>query len=182
MIINKSLFTKDNIVKILNYSIMGLTAIQVAIPSLPPLSSDPTKSIYYYKILSAIIIFVVPVLTAWKQATSKYINNKAIWSALFIIFVAAVGGLADFFNHLPFTPSPLTTQWIRTGITGLSLVVNLISRKVAPSELQKLKTLGIDAISTTVTSNIDTVDNTVSVISVTDSNNNSNNNNQKKTS
>jgi hypothetical protein len=128
---------KQTVINTLNYSIATLTALQGILPGLPPLSSSPERNAYFLKIISAIIVFVVPVLTAWKQKASEYINDNALLLTFGAILLAIGGGLNDLFNGIDF--NPITQQWLRFGVTAISLLINLFSRKIVPSAKETIR-------------------------------------------
>lgn len=128
---------KKTVINWLNYTIGFLTALQGILPGLPPLSSSPERNAYFLKIISAIIVFVVPVLTAWKQKASEYINDNALLLTFGAILLAIGGGLNDLFNGIDF--SPVTQQWLRFAVTALSLLINFFSRKIVPSAKETIR-------------------------------------------
>lgn len=128
---------KKSLINFLNYSILILTLLQGLLPGLPPLTSSPERNAYFLKIISAVIVFVVPVLTAWKQQASEYINDNALLLTFGAILLAIAGGITDLKNA--FGWAPLTEQWVRFGITALTLLINLLSRKIVPSAKETIR-------------------------------------------
>ena len=103
------------------------TLFQGLIPSLP--IPDTT-------VVSAIVMFLVLALTAWRQAFSQIINNAALWPTIIIAAIATIGGLNDLFDV--FSISDIAGQWIRFSITALTAVLNLLSTTYWPIKDKKI--------------------------------------------
>lgn len=103
------------------------TLFQGLIPSLP--IPDTT-------VVSAIVMFLVLALTAWRQAFSQIINNAALWPTIIIAAIATIGGLNDLFGR--FSISDIAGQWIRFSITALTAVLNLLSTTFWPIKDKKI--------------------------------------------
>ena len=103
------------------------TLFQGLIPSLP--IPDTT-------VVSAIVMFLVLALTAWRQAFSRIINNAALWPTIIIAAIATIGGLNDLFDV--FSISDIAGQWIRFSITALTAVLNLLSTTFWPIKDKKI--------------------------------------------
>ncbi len=103
------------------------TLFQGLIPSLP--IPDTT-------VVSAIVMFLVLALTAWRQAFSQIINNAALWPTIIIAAIATIGGLNDLFDV--FSISDIAGQWIRFSITALTAVLNLLSTTFWPIKDKKI--------------------------------------------
>ena len=103
------------------------TLFQGLIPSLP--IPDTT-------VVSAIVMFLVLALTAWRQAFSQIINNAALWPTIIIPAIATIGGLNDLFGV--FSISDIAGQWIRFSITALTAVLNLLSTTFWPIKDKKI--------------------------------------------
>lgn len=116
----------QNYLGVLTILVVVLTAFQGLIPTMP-ITNTITISI-----ISAVILFLVNTLTAWKQYLSKVIDNKAIIPIAIMCLLALVGGLNDLFKVFPF--DDITNQWIRFGFTCATLVLNLLSQLMFPKE------------------------------------------------
>ena len=103
------------------------TLFQGLIPSLP--IPDTT-------VVSAIVMFLVLALTAWRQAFSQIITNAALWPTIIIAAIATIGGLNDLFGV--FSISDIAGQWIRFSITALTAVLNLLSTTFWPIKDKKI--------------------------------------------
>lgn len=113
--------TKAKLVSIFTIVALVLTAFQGLIPMMP--LSDTT-------LISAIVMFLVSGLTAWKQALSQDIANTALWPTIIVAIVATLGGLNDLFNVIPVADK--TGQWIRFGITAITAILNILSNILWP--------------------------------------------------
>jgi hypothetical protein len=117
--------SKSKVVNIFTLLVLALTAFQGLIPTMP-LSNPATLTL-----VSAIVMFLVSALTAWKQALSVEIDNAGIWPTLIVAIVATIGGLNDLFQVIPFGQN--TSQWVRFGITFLTMIINLASKVIWPT-------------------------------------------------
>lgn len=104
------------------------TTFQGLIPALP--IPDVT-------LISAITMFAVTALTAWKQFVSIEIDDAALYPTLIIALIATLGGLNDLFGVIHFGET--ASQWIRFGITFLIMFLNVISKLLWPTEETKSK-------------------------------------------
>lgn len=101
--------------------VMFFTLFQGLIPSLP---------INDTAIISAVVMFLVQGLTAWRQAFSQNISNASLWPTIIIATVSTFGGLNDLFNVVQI--SEVAGQWIRFSITALTAILNLLSTILWP--------------------------------------------------
>lgn len=116
---------KSKITNIFTLLVLLGTAFQGLIPTIP-LSNATTLTI-----LSAITLFLVSGLTAWKQALSVEIRNHSLKPTIIVAIVATLGGLNDLFNVIPL--SETANQWIRFVITLITLFLNLASKVLWPT-------------------------------------------------
>jgi hypothetical protein len=100
------------------------TAFQGLIPTLP--ITDPTQ----IKVLSAVALFSVSALTLWKQFLSEDISNESLWPTMLVTLAATLGLVSDLTNTLPFTQH--TAQWVRFGVTFVTMSINLASSTLYP--------------------------------------------------
>lgn len=120
---------KANIVNLFTILVVVLTGLQGVIPAMP-LNSPQAITI-----ISAVILFIVSGLTAWKQALSNEINNAAVLPTIIVAFVATLAGALDLLKVIPMSES--IAQWMRFGITTVTLVINLISKAIWPTPQTK---------------------------------------------
>lgn len=121
--------SKTKLTDIFTLLVIVLTTFQGLIPTLPV--SDTSV----ITILSAIIMFLVASLTAWKQLLSVEIRNGGLWPTIILGLIATIGGLNDVLNVL--TIGQLTGQWIRFGITASLMILNMISKILWPTPQTK---------------------------------------------
>jgi hypothetical protein len=122
-------FTKE---KILNVSIYFLTAIQLLFSYAPPPIDDGAL-----KIISAVILFLVPGLTAWRQTISLDIKNEIRKYTWLIVALGFVGGVTDITNLIPVDNQ--LGQWARFVLTGACTMLNSMSKFLLPSDYYKFK-------------------------------------------
>ena len=127
--------TKSNLVRAVTFSVGLITILQGLVPAMP-LGAETTV------LISAILIYVASILTAIKQAVSVEIKTrKALVYSIILVLIATIGGLNDVLNvvHL----NDLLAQWLRFGITGSILILNLASKTLFPTEegqvIEKIK-------------------------------------------
>lgn len=92
----------------------------------------PIKNELVISIISALVLFLVSTLTAWQQYLSKLTDNKALIPTLILCAIALVGGLNDVFNVIPM--SEIANQWVRFGITFVTMCLNLTSNLLFPKD------------------------------------------------
>lgn len=105
------------------------TAFQGVIPAIP-LSNQTAITV-----LSSVTMFLVSALTLWKQWLSNEINNKSLKPTLIVTIVATLGLLNDLFGVVHI--SGLAGQWVRFGLTFITMFLNLISKVMYPTEETK---------------------------------------------
>ena len=103
--------------------VMIFTLFQGLIPNLP--ISDTT-------VISAVVMFLVSALTAWRQAFSQNISSTSLWPTIIIAIIATLGGLNDLFNIVKI--SEVVGQWIRFSITAVIATLNLLSTILWPAK------------------------------------------------
>lgn len=111
--------------KLVTALVLMLTVIQGLVPSLP------IVDVGLKTMLSAIFMFLVQAMTAWRQHVNSLISTTAEKFTLGMFILAALGGLNDFFNVIQI--SETAGQWIRFSITAATAVINLISPIVWPA-------------------------------------------------
>lgn len=114
---------------ILTIIVTILTTIQGIFPMIPGVTEGVLT------ILSTIVMYVVGILTLWKQRISEEINNDATIPTWIVLAIAAVAGLNDIFDVV--TLSAATDQWVRFGITAVLLILNMISKMQYPTSQTK---------------------------------------------
>jgi hypothetical protein len=113
-------------VNILSIVAIFLTAFQGSISMMP---GDTT-------IVSAVVMFLVTGVTAWKQAFCTEINSKALTPTIIIAIIATLGGFNELIRAIPF--SEVAAQWIRLTITTLVMSLNLLSKYLWPTDSKLL--------------------------------------------
>lgn len=116
----------QNYLGVLTMLVIFLTTFQGLIPTMP-INNPLTISI-----ISAIVLFLVNTLTAWKQYLSKAIDNKAMIPVAIMCLLALLGGLNDLFDVFHFNAN--TNQWIRFWLTFITMGLNLLSQLLFPKE------------------------------------------------
>lgn len=116
--------TQPNALKIFSTLVVFLTALQGLVPAMP--ITNP----YTITLVSSILMFLVSALTAWKQYFAVDIKMSALRPTIFVAILATVGGLNQLFDvvHL----SPLVSQWVRFGLTFVTMAINLTSKLLYP--------------------------------------------------
>lgn len=118
-----------NLERLFTLFVVLLSTLQTAIPSLP--ISNPNT----ITLVSAIVMFLVVGLTAWKQYFSVEITNASLIPTVIIAIVATLGGLNDLIGA--FHISPALGQWIRFAVTAVVTILNVVSKELWPSPAAK---------------------------------------------
>ncbi len=113
---------KSRLTNLFTALVLMLTTFQGLIPALP---------IGNTVAISAIVMFLVSGLTAWKQYLSIEIDNIGLKPTLFVAILATLGGFNDLLNVIHVNET--TGQWIRFGITFLAAFINLASKLLWPT-------------------------------------------------
>ena len=113
---------KSKVTMLFTMLVLLFTTLQGLLPALPMGNTT---------VLSAIIMFGVSGLTAWKQYLSIEIDNSSLWPTLIVAILATLGGLNDLVNLVHF--NSVTGQWVRFGITFLTAFLNLASKILWPT-------------------------------------------------
>lgn len=121
-----SISTRSKLAGLFTLLVVLLTTFQGLIPAMP--IGNPTV----LTTVSAFTMFFVSALTVWKQFLSNEIDNKAMWPTLIVAIVATVGLLNDILNvvHL----SGAVGQWVRFGITAVTMMLNMASKILWPTD------------------------------------------------
>jgi hypothetical protein len=114
---------KNKLANVFTLLVLLLTTFQGLIPTMP---------ITNVTVISAVTMFLVTGLTAWKQYVSAEIDNASMQASFFMAMVATLGALLELFNVLPFNDT--TAQWLRFGITLITAFINLASKILWPTE------------------------------------------------
>ncbi len=125
-----NLSTKARWANILTALVAILTMFQTYLTS-PPFSQEWVFN------AGAWVTFIVISATGLKQYLSPDVSDAGTKFTLWSLAVALLAGLADLINIFPFTDE--TDQKIRLGITILIMAINILSKQLFPSEMQKEK-------------------------------------------
>jgi hypothetical protein len=123
-----SLTTRKQLSDLFTVLVLILTTFQGIIPTMPiPSPSSVT-------LVSAVVMFLVTGLTAWKQYLSVDISNAAMTSMLVVAVIATLGGLNDLFSVIHFGST--AGQWIRFSVTAVTMILNVLSKTLWPAPQQ----------------------------------------------
>lgn len=117
--------SKNQLANVFTLLVLVLTTFQGLIPTMPITNQASIT------LISAVTMFLVTGLTAWKQYLSGGIDNAAMTPTLIVALVATLGGLNDLFTVVPLAAT--TAQWIRFGVTLLTMFLNLLSKVLWPA-------------------------------------------------
>ena len=118
--------TRSNLVKFLTAVALILTTFQGLIPTIP------ISDVGTITTISAIVMFLVQGVTALKQYLSNSISNISLNPTLVILIVSVLASFIDLLDIVNL--GAVTEQWIRFGITFVTLCLNLTSKILYPSE------------------------------------------------
>lgn len=115
----------EKLTNLFTFLVVILTTFQGLIPTLP--ANDPHVITY----VSAIVMFLVSTFTALKQWASTEIANNALKSTLIVALIGIIGGANDIFDVIQF--GPITDQWVRFGLTFVTMSLSLASKLLWPT-------------------------------------------------
>lgn len=122
--------TRSDWVRAITMIVSFITIIQGYLGA-TPLNQETTI------IVSAVLIYLASVLTAIKQSISVEIKTrKALIASIIAVLIATIGGLTDIFNVVHI--NDILAQWLRFGVTGSILLLNLASKKLFPTQEGKV--------------------------------------------
>ncbi len=113
------------------------TGIVAILTVIQPMLTTPPFGPNFIVTASAVITFVVMALTVWKQYLSPEVSNSATRITLIAAIIATLAGgleLAGVFNV-----AESTAVWIRWGVSIVTMVLNIYSKGLFPSQFQKDK-------------------------------------------
>lgn len=123
--------TKARIANALTTVVAIVAIIQGGMLTNPPFTE---KMIF---VLGAVFTYITLAGTAWKQYLSPDVSSTGTKVTIGIAIVATLAGLADL---LPIVNLPDTTvQWVKWGISISMMIINILSKQIFPSEMQKDK-------------------------------------------
>ena len=120
---------RSKLVNLFTILVLVLTVFQGLIPAMPAIEPGTIT------LVSALLMFFVSGFTYWKQFLSIEISSKATGPTLIIAAIATLGAANELFNVVPL--SELTSQWIRFGITATTMILNLVSKTLWPTDETK---------------------------------------------
>ena len=123
--------TKSRWANILTTIVAVIAIIQGGMLTNPPFTEKMVI------VLGAIFTYLTLAGTAWKQYLSPDVSDTGAKVTIWIAVIATIAGLTDL---LPFISLPeTTTQWVKWAISISMMVINILSKQLFPSELQKDK-------------------------------------------
>ena len=120
---------KETVLKWLTGLAVVLGSIQLLVPTMPV--QDPST----LKWVSAILLFLTAGVTIWKQYLSDLISNSAATVTWVIAGLATIGALNELVDQVEINNA--VAQWVRFGVTALTVVLNIYSKLLFPSQEQK---------------------------------------------
>lgn len=123
--------SKSAVVNIFTILVIFLTAFQGMIPAMPITNETTLKTI------SAIVLFLVSGFTLWKQWLSVEVDSKSVKPTLILTIIATLGAVNEMFDVV--TLDNTWAQWIRFGVTFITMALNVLSKLMWPTEETKSK-------------------------------------------
>ena len=84
---------------------------------------------------TALLTYAVLISTTWKQYLSPEVTNAGARVTIWIAAAATLTGILDLMNIIHF--SAVVSQYIKWGITVTVAIMNILSKQLFPSDLQK---------------------------------------------
>ena len=88
-------------------------------------------------ILGAVFTYLTLSLTAWKQYLSPDVSNTGTKVTLGIAIAVTLTAMVELLPHVSF--SDTVVQWTKWGISIVVLIINVLSKQLFPSQLEKDK-------------------------------------------
>ncbi len=123
--------TKARWSNILTSLVAVIAIIQGGMLTNPPFTD---KSVF---VLGAIFTYLALAGTAWKQYLSPDVSKTGQKVTIWIAIVATIAGLTDLLPAVNFPDT--VAQWVKWGISITIMVINVLSKQLFPSEMQKDK-------------------------------------------
>lgn len=111
----------------------AFTGIPVTDPSHPEIVLTISADVKAW--ITAALMFLVVIVTAWKNYLSIEIRNASNVAMIIIMAIAILGGLNDFIKAVPI--SKFWGAWIRFIITTLTAILNISSKTLWPTPESK---------------------------------------------
>ena len=114
-----------------------LTSIVATIAIVQSAITNPPFSDATIFLLSSIFTYLALAGTAWKQYLSPDVSVTGQSVTIWIAVIATIAGLVDLLPAVNIPPA--TSQWIKWAISIIIMIINVLSKQIFPSEMQKEK-------------------------------------------
>ncbi len=112
-----------------------LTALATVFAVIQTFLTSPPFSPEMISVGTALLTYAVLISTTWKQYLSPEVTDTGVRITIWIAVVATLTGLLDLMHIVNF--SPIVSQYIKWGITVAVAIINILSKQLFPSTLQK---------------------------------------------
>lgn len=113
----------------------ALTAIASAVAILQTFLTTPPFPSETVAVMSGICTYLVLGATIWKQYLSPDVSNLGTKVTIWVAVAATLTGALNLVDV--FTFSEDTSKWVKWGITVAVAIINIVSKQLFPSEIQK---------------------------------------------
>lgn len=114
-----------------------LTTLSVAVVIIQTLLTNPPFTPHAIYVGGLVLTYLSLVITKWKQYLSPDVNNTGGQVTVVIAIIATVAGVLDLLQVFNIAES--TSQWIKWAVTVVVTLLNVLSKQLFPSDLQKDK-------------------------------------------
>ena len=112
-----------------------LTALAFVFATVQTFLTNPPFTAGTIAVVGAIMTYAVLLTTTWKQYLSPEVTNAGARVTLWIALAATLTGVLDMLNVIHF--SAIASQYIKWGITVIVAIINILSKQIFPSDMQK---------------------------------------------
>lgn len=125
-----NLATKAKIAGALTLLVTFVTVIQTSVTS-PPFTAAAIS------IITGVCTYLALIGTTFKQYLSPDVSNTGAHVTIWVAIAATLTGFLDLMQWIHF--SPIVSQYIKLGVSIVVMTLNILSKQIWPSELQKDK-------------------------------------------
>lgn len=113
----------------------ALTAVAAMIVAIQSCIISPPFTTHMVFVLGAVFTYLALAVTTFKQFFASDISDNAAYLTIGIVVVSTIAGGLNLLDV--FEVKPVTAQWIKWGISMLTLMLNILSKTLFPSTMQK---------------------------------------------
>ena len=122
----------------------ALTAVAAIIVAAQSFLVSPPFSDQLIFVLGAVLTYLTLIVTTFKQFFAADISDNGAYLTIALLIVSTFAGGLNLLDV--FEVEAVTAQWIKWGISMLALILNILSKTLFPSVMQKEVMSGLEEI------------------------------------